>query len=62
MGGFYCPKCRQVRHITEDDDDPRKDHCWECGTLVPYTDEEIARFRAESADDPDFWPGLKEDT
>jgi hypothetical protein len=56
---FNCPTCQRGRHVDEDPDDPRKDHCWFCGTPVPYTDEEIAGFLEEKAGDPDLWPGLK---
>lgn len=61
MGAFMCPTCKQVRHITESDDDPRLDHCWKCGTRVPYSDAEIARFRADAAVEPGLWPGLLAD-
>jgi hypothetical protein len=53
MGGFLCPTCGQVRHIEENHNDPRLDHCWLCGTLVPYTPEEIDDMRADGLIPPD---------
>jgi hypothetical protein len=37
-----------VRHIEEPGGDPRKDHRWFCGTLVPYTEAELARMDGEA--------------
>ena len=42
---FNCPKCQMSRHVEEVVGEPEKDHCWFCGTPVPYTDEELAEMR-----------------
>lgn len=49
MSGFFCPTCQMVRHIDEEDD-PREDHCWRCGTRVPYTEGELRDMREACAD------------
>lgn len=50
MGGFYCPKCKMVRHI-DDGDTPEEDRCWFCGTPVPYTEAELKRMRDDGDED-----------
>jgi hypothetical protein len=51
---FMCPTCKAGRHVDDDHADPRDDRCWQCGTPVPYSADELARMDAEMAADTDY--------
>lgn len=44
MAWFFCPKCKTKRHV--DDEGPRKDCCWFCGTPVPIGVDEVDALRS----------------
>ena len=44
---FVCPRCRELQHVEEHESDVRLDACWRCGTLVPWTEADLQRFRDE---------------
>lgn len=46
---FLCPTCDAWRHVDEEDD-PRGDRCWQCGTRVPRSDEELKRMDEDERD------------